>query len=250
MRSIAFAIEKGGTGKTTSSVHVAFALAAMGRQVLLVDTDTQDQCAAHLGLDQFKAGLAELILGEVTPKKCIVEARKRLYLLPAGEKLAGVKAHLQEIAQQAGVEPEGVLGRALSFTDSGRLDYVVIDTAPGSDALLVNVLLYAREIIVPVPPEMLAIRGMMRFFRTVALAGRRVDFVLPTINDRRVGKTPRIMMKLRKHFGDKLLDKISYASAISEAAGAGMTLFEYQPKHPAAYEYARVAKRLDKEGGR
>lgn len=246
MRRIAFAIEKGGTGKTTSAVHVACALAAMGRNVLLVDTDTQDQCAAHLGEPQFKPGLAEIILGESTPKECIIQARERLFLLPAGEKLAGVKMRLPEIAQRARTAPEKVLETALSFTASGTLDYVIIDSAPGTDAFLVNVMHYASLIVVPVPPEMMAIRGMMRFFRTAKLLGKSNLFILPTLHDRRVAKTARIMAKLKKHFESRLLEKVSYAACISEAAGAGMTVFEYAPRHPSAKEYTALAKYLDK----
>jgi len=247
MKRVAFAVEKGGTAKTTSAVHLAFALAEMGRNVLLVDTDTQDQCASHLGVKQFMPGLAELILGEITPRQAIVQARKNLFLLPAGDKLAGVKSRLPEIAKRTGVEPQNLLNTALSFAKRGKLDYVVLDTAPGSDAFLVNVLLYAETIITPVPPEMQAIRGMIRFFRTASALGREISYILPTVHDRRVSKTRRIMDKLKKHFNSKLLDKISYTTRISEAAGAGLTIFEYQPRHPAALEYKRLARRIDAE---
>ncbi len=245
MKRIAFAVEKGGTGKTTSAVHAAYALAQMGRNVLLVDTDTQDQCASHLGIKQFEPGLAELVLGEVTPREVIRQARPRLFLLSAGENLSGVKAHLADIAAKVGIDPGQVLEAALSFTTSGRLDYVILDTAPGSDAFLANVLLYAHRIIVPVPPEMQAIRGMMRFFRTVQLLGREVDHILPTFHDKRVSKTFRIMVKLKQHFPHMLLEKISYTSLISEAAGAGLTIFEYKPQHRVAQEYMDLAKTLE-----
>lgn len=247
MKRIAFAVEKGGTGKTTSAVHVAHALALLGRKVLLVDTDTQDQCATHLGVKQFQPGLAEIILGEIVPRQGIVTARENLFLLPAGDKLAGVKMRLAEIAGRAAVAPERLLGAALSFAEKGTLDYLVLDTAPGSDAFMVNVLLYAQTIITPVPPEMMAIRGMMRFFRTVQLLGREVDCILPTFHDLRVAKTSRIMAKLHEHFQGRVLDKISYTSAISEAAGAGLTIFEYRPKHRVAEEYLELAKRIESE---
>lgn len=246
MRRIAFAVEKGGTGKTTSAVHVACALAELGRHVLLVDTDTQDQCASHLGLPQYAPGLAEVILAEKTPREVIKQPRQNLYLLPAGDKLSGVKTHLPDIAARANLDPKDILARALSFTESGKLDYIVLDTAPGSDAFLVNVLFYADTIIVPVPPEMQAIRGMMRFFRTAKFLNTELDYILPTFHDKRVTKTFRIMAKLRQHFEPMLLEKISYTSLISEAAGAGQTIFEYRPSHRVAAEYRRVAKTLDK----
>lgn len=245
MKRIAFAVEKGGTGKTTSAVHLAHGLALLGRKVLLVDTDTQDQCAAHLGVEQFQPGLAEIILGEIAPRQGIVLARENLFLLPAGDKLAGVKARLSEIADRAGAPPERLLDAALSFIHTGKLDYLILDSAPGSDTFLVNVLLYADTIITPTPPEMMAIRGVKRFFRTVRLLGKEVDYILPTFHDLRVAKTARILAKLQTHFGERVLDKISYASTISEAAGAGLTIFEYRPKQRIAEEYSELAKRID-----
>ncbi len=245
MKRIAFAIEKGGTAKTTCAVHLSYALASLGRTVLLVDTDTQDQCASHLGLEQFRPGLAEIMLGLATPKDCVVQARPRLFLLPAGEKLPAVKFRLMDIAGQAGVEPTRMLETALGFTREAKLDYVIVDSAPGSDPFLVNVLLFSETIIVPVPPEMLAVRGMVRFFHTVRLLGRDVTHILPTLHDRRVAKTARIVAKLREKYPDKVLEPISYTSAISEAAGAGLTLFEYQPRQRAAQEYLELARTLD-----
>lgn len=245
MRRIAFAVEKGGTGKTTSAVHVAHALALSGRNVLLVDTDTQDQCASHLGLKQFGPGLAELILGELPPREVILQARDKLFLLPAGDKLAAVKTHLADVAAAANLDSKDILAKALSFTRTGKLDYIILDSAPGSDAFLVNVLLYAQTIIMPVPPEMQAVRGMMRFMRTTMLLGKKVDHILPTFHDLRVTKTQRIMLKLRQHFPEMLLDTISYTSLISEAAGAGLTLFEYKSQHRAAGQYMELARFLD-----
>ena len=249
MKRVALAIEKGGTGKTTSAVHLAHGLALMGRNVLLVDTDTQDQCAAHLGVRQYQRGLAEIILGLATPRQAVQRVRERLYLLPAGEALDQVKAGLDDIAARTGTDKGRILETALSFTASGKLDWIVMDTAPGSDAFLLNVLLLADIVITPVPPEMLAIRGMMRFFRTLRLLGRRTDFILPTIHDRRVTKTGRIMAKLEERYGGILLPKISYSSLISEAAGAGLTLHEYKPGHAASLEYLRLAETIDKEAG-
>jgi chromosome partitioning protein len=244
MRKIAFAIEKGGTAKTTSAVHVAHALAAQGGNVLLVDTDTQDQCAAHLGVEQGRPGLAELILGETVPRQCILKARDNLYLLPSGSKLAAVKAGVTDVAKAAAIGPDEIVGRALSFTESGRLDVVILDTAPGSDPFLISVLKYSDLIVVPVPPEMMAVRGLARFSGTLKAMGRKVDYILPTVHDRRVAKTGRILNKLEERFGDRLLGKISYTTRISEAAGAGMTVFEYSPGHRSAGEYAEAAKIL------
>ncbi len=101
-------------------------------------------------------------------------------------------------------------------------------------------------VLAPVPPEMQAVRGMVRFFKTLRGLGREPDAILPTIHDRRVGKTHRILNKLRRRFGERVLDHISYSAAVSEAAGAGLTLFEYQPGHTVAHQYEALARRLDR----
>lgn len=241
MKRIVFALEKGGAAKTTSAVHVAHALAIAGSQVLLVDADVQDQCAAHLGIKQFRPGLADILLGKSSPRECIVPARERLYLLPAGPDLARVKSRLAEIASGAGTDVASVMGKAMSFADSGKLDVAVLDTAPGTDDLLLSVLRYADVIVTPLPPEMMAVRSLAKFRTTLSGIGRRVDRLLPTVHDRRVGKTARIMAKLREHFNGRLLGEISYCAKISEAAGAGKTIYEVAPKHRVAAEYQKAA---------
>lgn len=244
MKKIAFALEKGGTAKTTSAVHVAHALALAGRSVLLVDTDVQDQCAAHLGLPQFGAGLADILLGRKSPRQCIVRARPNLYLLPAGADLPLAKENMSEIAEKAGGDSAGIMAAALSFAEAGNLDAVVMDTAPGTDKLLLSVLAYADLIVVPLPPEMMAVRGLAKFRKTLSAMGRRADRLLPTVYDRRVGKTERIMSKLKEHYNGRLLAEIPYCAKISEAAGAGRTVFECSPGHKAAAGYKAAADSL------
>lgn len=249
MKRLVFALEKGGTAKTTSAVHVAHALARAGGLVLLVDADAQDQCAAHLGVDQFRPGLADLLLGRKSPRECIIPARERLYLLPAGPDLPEAKSGLPAIAAGAGVSTREVFSKALSFAEAGKIDVVVVDTAPGTDELLLSVLVYADEIVVPLPPEMMAVRGLAKFRHTLAGIGRGVDRLLPTVHDRRVGKTARIMAKLKQHFNGRMLGEISYTTRISEAAGAGRTIFEHAPTHRAAGEYETAANSLVNGGG-
>jgi chromosome partitioning protein len=108
MRKIAISLSKGGVGKSTTAVHLAHDLAMAGSAVLLVDTDTQGQCSAFLGVKP-TAGLAELVNGEIKPEKALVEARERLWLLPGGRGLAGLK---MQIAKAGAWRREDAPGRS------------------------------------------------------------------------------------------------------------------------------------------
>ena len=138
MRKIAISLTKGGVGKTTTAVNLAAGLALAGYEVLLVDTDTQGQVSFMLGL-QPKVGLSQLMMTELEPDEAIIEARERLWLLPGGKALAGVK----RLIARKEFGGEQTLAGSLAPLD-GRYDYVILDTAPSWDTMTINVLFYAQ----------------------------------------------------------------------------------------------------------
>ncbi len=153
-RKICVTLSKGGVGKTTTSVNLSSGLALAGYKVLLVDTDTQGQSSYILGKKP-RAGLTELLTKELTPEECIVRARKNLWLLAGGKSLAGVK----RIIDRKSFGAEWTLSEALKDVDD-RYDFVIIDTAPGWDQLIVNVLFYATEVLVPVALEVMPLQEL------------------------------------------------------------------------------------------
>jgi chromosome partitioning protein len=137
MRKIAVALTKGGVGKTTTAVNLAAGLALAGHRVLLIDVDTQGQAGKTLGCAS-TIGLAELVAGSATPDQAITPARDHLWLLAGGKALAGLK--MQITRKEFGAER--TLSEAFAPLDD-QYDYVILDSAPGWDALSVNVLFYA-----------------------------------------------------------------------------------------------------------
>jgi len=137
MRKIAIALSKGGTGKTSTAVNLAAGLAAQGQRVLLIDTDTQGQAALALGVAP-EVGLAELMAGEISAPEALCVARERLWLLAGGPGLSGI----QRLIARQDFGGERLLAQALA-PYAGRYDFVLLDTAPGWDSLLINVLFYA-----------------------------------------------------------------------------------------------------------
>jgi chromosome partitioning protein len=246
MHKIAVAMSKGGVGKTTTAVNVAAGLAARGRSTLLIDTDTQGQAAKALGVAP-TAGLAELVAGEATPTEAVTEARPGLYLLAGGQALAGTKREMARRDYGA----EHMLTEALE-PFRGRVAYVVVDTGPGWDSLLVNVLFYVEELLCPVSLEGLAVAGLVDFVQRIEAIrnyrqGLELRYILPTGLDRRTAQSGEILEQLESHFRGRVLEPIPYNVRLSEAAARGLSIQEYAPGSTGATAYERLVDTLTEQ---
>ena len=244
MRKIAIALTKGGTGKSTTAVNLAAGLAAAGRRVLLIDTDTQGQDSLMLGVRP-QAGLAQFIEQEVGADRAIVGARENLHLLAGDHTLAGLKRTIA-LKEFGG---EKVLAEALAPLED-LYDYAILDTSPGWDPLTVNVLFYAEEILAPVSLEVLSLQGLIEFEQRIEdiqkyHARVALEYVLPTFMDGRVRKSSEILEQLRTHYRRQLCDPIRYNVRISEAPGFGRTVFEFAPRSAGAQDYGKLIERIE-----
>jgi chromosome partitioning protein len=243
MRKLAIALSKGGVGKTTTAVNLAAGLARAGKAVLLLDVDTQGQAAKALGVSS-TSGLAEVVNGETDFETACVAARPNLWLLTGGRSLAGLK----RLITRKDFGGEQTLVEAMQGID-GRFEYILIDTAPGWDALTINILFYADEILSPVSLEIMTLQGLMEFAHSMAAIQKyrpelQLKYVLPTFYDRRVRKSEEILAQLRTHFGERVCDPIRYNVRLSEAPGYGQTIFEYSPSSTGAEDYHKLAQRI------
>jgi len=246
MRKLAISLSKGGVGKSTTAIHLAHGLAMSGSSVLLVDTDTQGQCAPFLGVRP-AAGLAELVDGSVQPEEAIIEARERLWLLAGGRGLAGVK---MTIARQE-LGGERTLQEALEPL-AGKYDYLILDTAPGWDSLTIAALFCATEILAPVSMEVASVLGLMEFRKSLEAVQKyhkqlSLRYVLPTFMDGRVRKSEEILSQLKAHVGELLCEPIRYSVRLSEAPGHGLTAFEYAPDSQGAEDYQKLTRRIRRD---
>jgi chromosome partitioning protein len=247
VRKIAIALSKGGVGKTTTAVNLAAGLANAGRRVLLVDMDTQGQSAQALGLRP-EVGLAEVVIDDLPLEKAILTARDGISLAAGGRSLAGLK----RVIARKEFGGERTMAEILESLE-GRYDLVLVDTAPAWDALTVNALFYANEVLIPVALEVLALQGMIEFTRSVNSLQKYhrsliLRYVLPTFMDRRVKKSAEILTQLQQHFADLVCDPIRYNVRLSEAPGHGLTIFEYAPKSAGAQDYQRLTERILQDG--
>ena len=239
MIKIAVANRKGGVGKSTSAVHLAAALALAGENVLLIDTDPQGHCSRILGIEP-EAGLAELMDGTADPREALTPARENLYLLAGNHDLAGINRLLAREALSAYKLTETL------EPYEGRFQYVIIDTAPGSTELGINVLFYADELLIPVSMEMLSVYGFAEFLQEIEKVKKHteidVKYILPTFYDDRVKKSSDILAQLKGRFGDKVMLPIRYSVRFSELAAYGKTIFEYEPKGRGSVDYTKAAE--------
>lgn len=243
MRKIAISLSKGGVGKSSSAVTIAHGLARAGKKVLLIDTDDQGQDAFLLGIKPVK-GLAEVLNGEIEPEDALFEARQNLWILAGGKSLAGVKRSIGRKDFGA----EHTLADSLKSLEQ-KFGYAIIDTGPSWDALTINALFYADEVLTPVSLEALSLNSLAEFIKSLDAVKRFNQqlthrYVLPTFLDGRVKKSAEILEQLKRYFPEQLCEPIKYNVRISESAGFGQTIFEYAPNSPGAKDFQKIVKRI------
>jgi chromosome partitioning protein len=243
MRKIAVSLSKGGVGKSSSVIAIAHGLAREGKKVLIVDTDDQGQDAFLLGVKP-RYGLAEVLDEKVTVQEALHEARPGLWILAGGMSLSGVKRSIGRKEYRA----EQTLSEALRPIE-GQFDFVIVDSSPAWDALTINALFYATEVLTPVSLEVLTINSLAEFVQRLQSVKKHNEqlshaYVVPTFFDGRVKKSAEILEQLKKHFPEQVCDAIRYNVKISESAAFGQTIFEFAPNSPGAEDYTKLIKRI------
>ncbi|MCG8549571.1 MAG: AAA family ATPase [Desulfobacterales bacterium] len=242
-RKICITLSKGGVGKTTTSVNLGAGLALAGYKVLLVDTDTQGQSSYILG-KRPGAGLTELLTQELTMSDCLIEARKNLWLLSGGKSLAGVK----RIIDKKSFGAEFTLSEALNPLDS-QFDFILIDTSPGWDQLIVNVLFYSTEVLVPVALEAMPLHGMAEFIKSLGAIQKykseiQLKYIVPTFLDLRIKGPKELYDQLKRLYPQQLCKPIRYNENLAEAPSFGKTIFEFAPGSTASEDYRNLVRRV------
>jgi chromosome partitioning protein len=242
-RKISVSLSKGGVGKTTTAVNLAVGLSLAGYKVLLVDTDTQGQSSYMLGVNP-KAGLTELVMGELSPEETMLQVRERLWLLAGGKSLAGVKRLIGR------KDFGGELTLAETLTEPAKsFDYVIVDTSPGWDPLTVNILFYVTEILTPVSLEVMSIQGLVEFLKSISAIQKyrpqiALKYILPTFLDMRVKKSVGILEKLQELYGNNVCAPIRYNVRLSEAPAYGKSIYEFAPGSPGATDYRELVRKV------
>jgi len=254
-RVFTVANQKGGVGKTTTTVNIGVALALAGLHVLVIDLDPQGNASTALGADR-KAGtpsVYDVLLGEIEAAEAIQTCPQapRLGVLPATIDLAG--AEIELVTMQA---RESRLKVAIDAI-KGEYDYVFIDCPPSLGLLTVNAMVATEEVLVPIQCEYYALEGLGQLLTNIGLVqqhlntGLEVTTVLLTMYDGRTKLADQVADEVRRHFQDKVLRTVIPRSVkVSEAPGFGQSVITYDAGSRGAMSYLDAAREIAHRGAR
>jgi chromosome partitioning protein len=247
--TIAFANQKGGVAKTTTTLNLAVAFKESGHEVLAVDLDPQGNLTMSQGVDPDKVDKSMFdVLVDRTPISEVIHSRE-VDVAVASIDLAGA-----EIAMSTQIGRERALEKALQEVE-GEYDFVCIDTPPSLGLLTVNALTAADKVIVPVQCEYLSMRGLVQLQNTLQMIREnlnpdvRLEGILPTMLDSRTVHAKEAVEILEENFGDLVFkSRIRKAIKFAEAPVRGASVLKYDPKGNAAQYYRELAKEVLNDG--
>ena len=251
-RIIAIANQKGGVGKTTTSVNLSACLAYLGKKVLLVDIDPQGNASSGVGVNKGDVNqcIYDVLIDDVSVIETIQETKvENLYIVPATISLAGA-----EIELVSTISREVRLKKALQEVQS-QYDYIIIDCPPSLGLLTINSLTASDAIIIPVQCEFYALEGLSQLLSTVRLVQKHlnknleIDGVLLTMFDARTNLGIQVIDEVKKYFQDKVYKTIIPRNVrLSEAPSHGEPIIIYDPKSRGAEVYLELAREVIRHG--
>lgn len=244
----AVANQKGGVGKTTTSVNLSACFAELGMRTLIVDLDPQANATTAVGIDshQVEASLYDVLLNDVLMEDIIEPTDfKNLYLAPASLDLAGA-----EIELVPALNRERRLRGAINSVVHDY-DIVIVDCPPSLGVLTINGLTAAQEVIVPIQTEYFALEGLGQLIRNIDLVKRNlnrdldISKIILVMFDKRTKLSHQVADEVRQHFGDKVCKQVvPRAVRLSEAPSHGQPIIAYDPQSTGSDAYRALAKEV------
>ena len=255
-RVFVVANQKGGVGKTTTTVNIAAALASKGLRVLVVDLDPQGNASTALNIDHSEGtpGVYEAVVEGVDLDELVRPCPDipGLTVLPASIDLAGAEIELVSLVARETRLDKALESYLKDCAEAGdRIDYVLIDCPPSLGLLTVNALVAGREVLIPIQCEYYALEGLGQLVRNIDLVRRHLNpkleitTILLTMHDARTRLSSGVADEVRTHFGDKVLRTVIPRSVrISEAPSYQQTVLTYDSASSGALSYLEAAREI------
>ncbi len=252
--------QKGGVGKTTSSINLAASLGLLGQKVLIVDLDPQGNTTTGLGINKadIKKSVYDLLTDQTNIHEVVIKTEfKNLFLMPATINLAGVDIELIEKSKYDKTFAKGQQLKKHLDLVRHTYDFIIIDCPPSLGILTTNALTASDSVIIPVQCEYFALEGIMQLLNSVMMAQKNlnpqlmIEGVLLTMLDRRTNLGIEVVEEIKSYFKEKVYDTIiPRLVKLSEAPSHGKPISEYDPTSKGTEAYINLAKEVIERNGK
>ena len=245
---IAIANQKGGVGKTTTSINLSASLAAKGKKVLVIDTDPQGNTTSGFGVDknELENTIYELMLGECSIQDCILkDVIKNVSIIPSNVNLAAAEIEL------IGVDKKEFILKGEVDWVKDKYDFIIIDCPPSLNTLTINALTTADSVLVPIQCEYYALEGLSQLIHTVNLVKERLnpeldmEGVVFTMYDSRTNLSMQVVENVKEHLNQNIYKTIIPRNVrLAEAPSYGQPINIYDPRSAGAESYRLLAEEV------
>ena len=251
--------QKGGVGKTTTSINLSASLAVLGKKVLLIDLDPQGNTTTGVGINKadIENSIYDVLIDKCDIEKAIIRTKyKNLHVLPATINLAGLDMELIEKSQNNPLFQKGAQLKNHLENINNQFDYIIIDCPPSLGLITTNALTASNSVIIPVQCEFFALEGIMQLLNTIMLAQKKlnpnlqIEGVLLTMLDSRTNLGIEVVDDIRKFFKEKVYNTIiPRLIRLTEAPSHGEPIIVYDPKSRGSEAYLNLAKEVLERNG-